>query len=1057
MVKLFRQKGAISVFLVIILVPCLVLSFLFVDMSRIELSRGVVESTADTTLNSLMARFDAKLNEYYGLVASVQNIDEYYDKTKEFFTKTLTAEGLSEDVSNEIVAYIYEKTKSSGKDYRDLLQINIVSGTDSLYAEPDSGLGENPVLIKEGVVEFMKYRAPEMAVETIVDKLSSGEGEKMKQDLENAAEDSELSQKRNDFAESEGELSKREFYTYYYYQEYVKLGATKDTLLEIQDKAEEYRTKYEEITKKTVDSLWISKDRPPMVYTYRININNPTDENGVTTYIASDTALIDEKKAEDVCSSHDKEKGVYYITWSKLSGAKDDLEDKIQELETALSNADTAVSNYTDKDYGSEDDKVSKAQWYYFAYNAAKSSMSDVEKKMAAVAKAYVKLMAMLTCTADPDDTSFPDNWKTDCNSSANKAYDMLINTPAEGDAGYKYITVRKEMANIASGVMSEYNTDSVTSELNGISNALSGYRKTIQEYIDALDVVIDGDKKKGTVSLDDLADLAEEYQYDYDEWSDEANSSKTSLGEKQQDEVKKYEKEKRTVDREDIEEFKRKLENVRNEFQSIIDEIDKMKYGNKKLTEISSFDTFYSQFKSQFDKPSSPMTNKQIEETAYNIFYDRFKPHPTGAIISLPHIDESDYKLVLKEGDDAYYDFLIAKGYNTDKSLDEVKDNTDAKDDKLDGLKKDAENTKDGEQEEQAGNDVTYGDDVNVSEYEGKKFNDTKVITSFASTIGSFVTLTGTDVRDALYSTLYAMNMFSYRTYVYEGKYSLLSDSEQKSISLKDCTTYYSKHDEDWKNDDPTVITCNKSLTNKMINADNNKANNAEIEYILYGGTNKENIKSAYLSIYAMRYALNLASGFVNFYSGTGDTAIVINEAAMAIAGATAGVIPVPVTKCVLIALLTALESVHDMKMLTKGLPLEVYKMNEDAWAYSMEGAKDNVSTKPSDSVKTGNGISMQYSDYLFIFLYSTFLDSDLTTVAYQRMGRLIEANMSMKAVSGDSGYDLKKAKTMFTLTAELEISPIMMNTPLASDYNSPLGDGSRWNKYSIKVTRGY
>lgn len=91
MMKLFRPGGTISVFLVIILVPCLVVCFLFVDLSRVELSQSSVESTADTTLNSLMANYDTLLSDYYGLVASVQDIDQFYSVSEDFFKKTLVA------------------------------------------------------------------------------------------------------------------------------------------------------------------------------------------------------------------------------------------------------------------------------------------------------------------------------------------------------------------------------------------------------------------------------------------------------------------------------------------------------------------------------------------------------------------------------------------------------------------------------------------------------------------------------------------------------------------------------------------------------------------------------------------------------------------------------------------------------------------------------------------------------------------------------------------------------------------------------------------------------
>lgn len=67
----------------------------------------------------------------------------------------------------------------------------------------------------------MKYRAPEMAVESIYDKLVK-DGDTLKNDLKNSSEDSELAQSREDFSETEGALSKAEFYTYYYYQQYAR-------------------------------------------------------------------------------------------------------------------------------------------------------------------------------------------------------------------------------------------------------------------------------------------------------------------------------------------------------------------------------------------------------------------------------------------------------------------------------------------------------------------------------------------------------------------------------------------------------------------------------------------------------------------------------------------------------------------------------------------------------------------------------------------------------------------------------------------------------------------
>ena len=46
--QLFRRNdGAISVFLVMILVPCMLVASIFVDISRVSLGRAVAESSAD--------------------------------------------------------------------------------------------------------------------------------------------------------------------------------------------------------------------------------------------------------------------------------------------------------------------------------------------------------------------------------------------------------------------------------------------------------------------------------------------------------------------------------------------------------------------------------------------------------------------------------------------------------------------------------------------------------------------------------------------------------------------------------------------------------------------------------------------------------------------------------------------------------------------------------------------------------------------------------------------------------------------------------------------------
>lgn len=1069
MSKLFRPGGAISVFLVIILVPCLVLCFLYVDLSRIELSKSSVESTADTALNSLMANYDTVLNEYYGLIASVQDIDEYCTKSKEFFVKTLQANGVAEDQSNEIFSWVF--TQMQGGDFSDILQGKLVKGSENIYAVENSGLGENPALIKEGVVEFMKYRAPIMAVQSIFDLLMD-KGDTLKNDLLEAEKDAELSESRDEFSRTEGELNKREFYTYYYYQVYAHGGNLANTsggpadldVVEIRQYLEDAIKDYEDLSKETMARYWISKNTiPDSTSHYHIGLSSTTNKDGIKEHLATGGSYNELKTLKDVADS--EKDGTYYIEWDTLEGAKNNVNTKLSELKTALENADTAVEKYASKDYGSEETQTNKEQWYYFARNAISSSISDVNKKGDALAKAYVKLLAMRDCTKDPNDTTFPNDWESQCNTAKDSAYSALSNifdkysTSGYDGKGAKYMTVKCALVELSSGgIRGRYDTASATSTLSGIASKIKGYRDQIAGYIEDLDFVINGDGKvikHEVYSLDELEGLVWEYYADYGDWEDKTTNSETTLGESQQEDLSEYQKNNRDVDGDDVAKFKEKLEKERAALQGIIDDLDSVKFGNKKIMDIKDFDSFYSQFKSEFTKPTDYVTNQYMEDEGYRIYYDLLTPQNTGALIQKPSC-----KLVLEQGDDVYYDFLLGKGYgDTEASLNDLKGKVKGKEGKLDDFEKQ------GKDAEEASDDVKTGagvidnsTDVNVDEYASGTFGLTNVLTGFGKTIESIFS-GGENVRDSLYSTLYAMNMFSYRTFVYEGLYDDYSHDHNDEITFENCDEKYNLVKSNWSNTDPVYIY-NKSLTNHMIDNANNAAFNAEIEYILYGGTNKSNLKDAYTSIYELRLALNLASGFVNFWkAGKNTTADLINGAADLIAQVTRGIVPAPLTKCILIGLLAALESLNDMKILLKGVPLEVYKSTDEQWAYSIgsKGSeKDDVGLNDPKSPKKGTGISMQYSDYLFLFLFSAFSSGDeVTRMAYGRLGRLIEANIQIQK-KGDGSYSLKNSKTMFTLTTEIEVEPMMMDLNLASDFRGQL-DGGDWNKYTVKISRGY
>ena len=162
---------------------------------------------------------------------------------------------------------------------------------------------------------------------------------------------------------------------------------------------------------------------------------------------------------------------------------------------------------------------------------------------------------------------------------------------------------------------------------------------------------------------------------------------------------------------------------------------------------------------------------------------------------------------------------------------------------------------------------------------------------------ISNILNGSGDELRDQLYVCEYIMNMFSYSTINLEEKeHKDEKDAEEAKKTKKE----------------------KQSMTNRVINHENNQANLGEVEYILYGNASiDKNLEQSYQNLFAIREALNVVSGFVNFYQMGNPTADVINETALSIAAATGGVVPVSVTKCVLIGVLATMESSYDLNQL--------------------------------------------------------------------------------------------------------------------------------------------
>ncbi len=153
-----KTRGSVSVFLIIILVPMIAITTIFIDASRIKLAKGLADSATDLTVNTVLTRYDTDLSDYYGLMASCQDVDEFYDVAQGYFTECIVSQGVTPTLAQEFATDIMDIVKGKAT-INDFLLID--TEKTSATIEPVEGANlANAAVIKSEIVEFMKYRAP---------------------------------------------------------------------------------------------------------------------------------------------------------------------------------------------------------------------------------------------------------------------------------------------------------------------------------------------------------------------------------------------------------------------------------------------------------------------------------------------------------------------------------------------------------------------------------------------------------------------------------------------------------------------------------------------------------------------------------------------------------------------------------------------------------------------------------------------------------------------------------------------------------------------------------
>lgn len=1060
-----RQRGAVSVFLVIILVPCLLVTSIFVDVGRVYLSRSAAEASADLALNTLMTNYDADLNDWYGMIASCQNIEQFYDVSAEYFMRTLKSQNLSDE---EIVLLSDYYASVTGDDtIYDYLSVEAASDT-VIQAVEGADL-TNAAMLKSQIVDFMKYRAPITVAEGIIAKLND-DSTGVEQVLQ-ADENKPLVDQKDAFYTKEGELTEAAFQTYkHLYQDYTLKKFDNEKLQAILDSLQADRAIYREINGLMISNLYETGEltvftRPTVqVESYAFSTNQLKDE-------------LREVKADYATN--------YYIDWEKLNGQLTILNQAISDFKTKKSGV---VANGETIPYTSG--TTNDIQYWRRLDDKINSSDGDgsVEALRQAGEKLVKEYVKTTTLEGYPHGEGFPEDWDTAYYNGARDEALSLINkylTPGVTDDTDGYLRLMRRLESISAANIDKIDPAKVTvstgetmdAALERISDEIWDQKTELEGYVAALQQVIDGDGDK-LKSLEELKTLADEYEAALLSWENTAEGTDTSMAEADREEIDRLEREcADQINETSVGELQTRLENIISQLQGVIDTIDTMNVDGVPLTVIWDYGCYYSAACHRIEDGRVGLTNAELNSYAEELFSQVFVPYGTWEepVATLNSADSHNAQL--DPGKDKvnvpelylwmHGKFNEALNKGAEENVDNTKNEEDAAEEEGENMQDEALDQKPNEQAQDIARDFS-------PEGTGVKLGD--MLSSIVAVISQLSSGDITDIRDDLYIAVYMLEMFSYHTYTNEGKYALVGQSsdpqipEQTELSADNVASVYGNAAIVGTADTSgTWLSSslkdhyNKTLTNHLLHPDYNAAFECELEYILYGGTNEDNIKDAYNDIFTIRYALNVVSAFANFWTyGNNTTATALDTVAGFVSAATSGIIPAPAIKVVMLAVLTVLETSNDLNRLSAGFPVELYKAAED-WQYSLEGMTCDENTSISDitshltslgGAQNPTGKGLQYSDYMTLFII-TGMQSDKGEAMTLRMAEVIQANM--RKLTGSDSYRMANARVYFELKSTLRVDPLLMTLPIFYEYEDEIPTGRDWCTYDVHTVRGY
>lgn len=931
-----RNKGAVSIFLVLILVPMMTVSSLFVDAGKVSLARGAAASAGDLTLNTALTDYDTQLKELYGLFATAQDTDELYARLEDYYRTCITSGGVSASEADSLAKTIVSNLSSLGQEEEktsDILNMKLV---DFEIGKRADGTLANPAVLKKEIVDFMKYRGPINTGLSFISSLKS---------FSTLSKQTDLVDKRTEYYKAEEDAMKSAHAAWKQINEYNKSKFVQDSgyFKTVVDKISKYPDTYKGFATTTIKDLYDAQNYVgfnPKIYHFEM----------ITVTIEGDNKKIP-------CLYTNKDRTSHVKTYNELTGSKyysktnkasaDNIKKAITNYYNAKVSYESAkikLLEYDDNTYGQQfliqtnrgklyENWVNAMVELYNKYNEMENAVTynDVDESGTSV-------MATTGTIGEKTGTykEIHDFYSSDFN-TVSGVFDKMLNG-GEGSTGYNTILQKyRDAANA--------DTTKIDGEITSCYNEINEFRKQISDASDHLDTaitelgkVLDKVKSDGTLQTKKNA------------WETAASDSeiKNTTMSKQDlaeiDSVSKY------LNEEDVKKLITRLQNIKTNLDKMLEQIDSYKFFDTKIVEIHNYSSLHDVLKNKIGNNtlySVPTNKNDLESKANSLCEGKFsvgtkidfewaknpqsnprlvvdKPNfyaylytNFNVVDSTPVSDPE--KEVISTTEKTSNNSVGEDVYNNIKS--KSSSDADAKVKSAESGKKTTNEIKDksGIPSKETPNSGTTTPSATASTGDDAAKNATSGLGSMFSNLGKELLNMAEGLRDRLYVSDYIMNMFSYDTLEAEFK---KENGDGATLDLK-------------------------TLTQNPINADNNFAYGAEVEYIIYGGSNSENITKAYGSIYAIRLAFNLIYAFSDSEIREGAFGI-----ATPISAATMGIIPVPLIQGAIIIGLACCESGLDIYDMHNGEKVPLFK-NSDTWRLSFRGLVDYARNKAGEIAK--------------------------------------------------------------------------------------------------------